>query len=224
MIVLPDSTLKSIPPALNARLSRHFAAGAVVALAAVVASATSATAAIIYVGTGLNIPSTTAGVYLNVVTGVSGPTPASVPGWDLNAWSATNLLFYANNAASPNDGIVVGLGSSLTQADNLPTGSLIDGTYVYGRTPSSETTGATAFTLNSSNNLVGFRFLNETTTTINYGWMRLAVGVTLGAQPRSIMEYAYENSGAGIQAGVVPEPATWSLLGAVALIGRRRRH
>jgi hypothetical protein len=72
--------------------------------------------------------------------------------------------------------------------------------------------------LNSANNLIGFRFQNETMgNQIQYGWMRISLSATTGAQPRAIVEYAYENTGAGIPAGAVPEPSTVGLLGLVAM-------
>ena len=113
-------------------------AAATVALAsgAHLALSTDADAQIIYSGPiNINIPSTTAGVYLNVVTGVSATTPSGAPGWDLNPWSASNLNLYANNAASPNDGVVVGLGNSATAADNLALGTLVSAGQTFGRTP-----------------------------------------------------------------------------------------
>ena len=64
----------------DARLAAY-AALAGVALAAPAA----AKADIIWNSTAnINIPSTTAGVYINLVTGVTGTNPAAVPGWDIN--------------------------------------------------------------------------------------------------------------------------------------------
>ena len=122
---------------------------------------------------------------------------------------------WANNAAEATDGVVQNFtgGSSATLCDNLPFGTLIDGTWSYGRTPSIETTGATAFNLSSSNNLVGIRFTDGANT--YFGWIRFSLSATSGAQPRALVEYAYEDSGAGILAGV-PEPSTFALMGVMA--------
>jgi nitrate reductase gamma subunit len=75
-------------------------------------------------------------------------------------------------------------------------------------------------------NLVGFRFVNEATGQTHYGWMRILLGgAGLAAQPRSIIEYAFESSaGVGIGAGViVPAPGAIALLGLAGLVSRRRR-
>src|SRR5689334_5071102 len=101
--------------ALSSRLNRHLLACSAVAVLGAVSVQQNAEAAIVYSGlVNLNVPSTTAGIYLNVVTGVSSTAPASAPGWDLNPWSSTAFNVWANNAASPNDGVISGLGTSTT--------------------------------------------------------------------------------------------------------------
>ena len=165
----------------------------------------------------INIPSTTSGIYFNVATGMFSTTPAGTPGWNLNPWGGTSFNVWGNNSANPMDGVLQNFagGNSATLVDNLPFGSLIDGTSTYGRSVGVETTGLTAITLSSSNNLFGFRFLNSVSNTIEFGWCRISLGATSGAQPRAIVEYAYEDSGAGILAGV-PEPSTFALMGVMA--------
>ena len=108
-------------------------------------------------------------------------------------------------------------GGAAASVDNLPAGAVIDGTWNYGRTDTTvETSGPTAFNLSSSNNIFGFRFLNESTGVYDFGWARISLASTLGGQPRAIIEYAYEDTGAGINAGAVPEPSTFALLGVMA--------
>jgi len=214
-------------------LNKHFAAlGAAAAAVTGVGIAQQADAAIVYSGpVNLNVPSTTAGFYLNVVTGVNSTAPASAPGWDLNPWSSTSFQVWTNNAANPgttSDGTVVNFtgGSSATLTDNLPGGTLIDGSWTYARTAGTETTGATAMQLNGAPNLVGFKFFNEATASVNFGWARFTLASTPQGQPRTLVDYAYENTGAGIKAGDpgVPEPTSLGLLalGAVGLMRRRK--
>ena len=206
---------------LNPRIDGRLAAYATVAGAALAAPAIpNADAAIVYSGVvNYNIPSTTAGIYLNVVTGVTAITPAGAPGWDLNPWSSSGFQIWANNAASPNDGVLQNFtgGSSATLVDNIPVGTSVDGTWSYGRSSNIETTGPTAFLLNSSNNIFGFRFLNEGTGAYNFGWARVSLAATYQGQPRTLVEYAYENTGAPILAGAIPEPSTLALLSVMAV-------
>ena len=204
-----------LTPHVHARLSTYATLAG--AARAVPMLANQAGAAIVYSGpTSINIPSTTAGVYLNVVTGVSAVTPAGAPGYDLNPWGSGSLFLYGNGTGFGSLLNYTG-GSSATLADNLPFGATISGAFTFGNA-GVETTGATAFTLNSSANYVGFRFTNESTGAANYGWAQLSLSTTSNAQPRSIVGYAYENTGAAILAGqtAVPEPTTTALLGAMA--------
>ncbi len=205
---------------LNSLLNRvdtRLAACAALAAAGAAVTATPAKADIIYSGVvNHNIPSTTAGVYLNVVTG--GTTTGSstgLAGWDVNPWSTGGLgLFNSANPGGAGTYVTSTAGGTMTL--NLALGSLISGANFFGSN-SSTAAGAAQFSLNSSNNLVGFRFLNEATGVLNYGWMRISLSTAPGAQPRSIVEYAYENTGAGIGAGVIPEPSTMALLSLMAV-------
>src|SRR5205085_10449977 len=92
---------------ITKRLDVHFAACAAAAAAAGVAQKSEA--AIVYSGpVSINVPSTTAGIYMNVVTGVFATTPGAVAGWDLNPWSSSGLSLWTNNGANPasTDGVV----------------------------------------------------------------------------------------------------------------------
>ena len=69
---------------------------------------------------------------------------------------------------------------------------------------------------------LGVHFLNETTGVVNYGWVQLSTTAgTTPAQgfPATILGYAFDNTGAGILAGQIPEPGTSAMLslGAFAL-------
>lgn len=210
---------------LAAKLDGHF--GRCAAMAAVgvgggamVTAPQTADAAVVHSGpVNINIPSTTAGVYLNVVTGVSNTNPGLVSGWDLNPWSSTafNMFSPSPNPGGPH----VGTGSTYF---NLAVGTLVSGASTFSGTGTSTISGTTPLNFNSNNNYVGFRFINEANSNqVHYGWMRIALGASASAQPRAIVEYAYESvAGQGI---TVPEPTSIGLLamGAGGLITRRRR-
>lgn len=210
---------------LTSRLEGHFlACSAVAAVAATGAFTQNAEAQIVHSGiVNINIPSTTAGVYLNVVTGLTGASSGATPGWDVNPWSSTTLNFF--NPSAPTGGVYVRTDESVAGVSNLPFNTMIGSTNFYA-SGAAQLSGANPFNLNSDQNLVGFRFLNEANNEVHYGWMRIAISDPLSAQPRSIVEYAFEATpGAGIGAGIIPAPGSLALLalGAVGLAGRRRK-
>ncbi len=213
--------------ALSAKLNKHFAAiGAAAAAVTGLGIAQQAEAALVYSGVvNLNIPSSTNGLYLNVVTGANNlPAPgtagSTVPGWDINPWSSTAMNFFTS--ATSGSAMVV---SSGTVVANLTPGAIVDATSTFQATAGT-TSASTTFALNSSDNLFGFRFLNENTGQTHFGWGRVSLAGGLGTQPRSLVEYAYNDvPGAGVEAGVVPEPTGLGLLaiGAAGLVARRRK-
>ena len=202
----------AISRGIDARLTAYAALAGVI-----LGGAPAAKATIIYSGPiNINIPSTAAGIYINLVTGVFGTTAASVPGWDISPWGSASFNVWANNPASPNSGVITNWpgGSSVTLVDNIapvsPEGASfpIDSSWNYGRTSSIETTGSTAFLLNSNQNYVGFRFLNEFTGQYNYGWAHFSLGSSFGGQPRTLIDYLYQDNGGPI----TPEPPPSALL------------
>lgn len=201
------------------RLDAHFVAVAAAGVAGV--GATSAEAAVVHSGpVSINIPTSTAGIYLNVVTGISG-TAAVAVGWDVNPWGSGTALNMFTPTPNPGGGSSVGTG---TNYFNLAEGTLVSAASTFAGTGTATISGTTPLNFNSSNNLIGFRFINEANANaIHYGWMRISLSASGGSQPRSIVEYAYESvAGAGI---VAPTPGSLALLaiGAVGLAGRRRR-
>lgn len=163
---------------------------------------------IVYSGpVSIGIPDNIDGIYMNIVTGVFGTSPPS--GYDINPYSAlagqlnlwgptTNTWFSTGDVNGPY---------------NLAFGTSISGAAAAFFRPG----GSIAITLNlnSSNNYLGFRFVNEALgNQVQFGWIQLQVGATAG--DRSIIGYAYENTGVAIGAGVIPEPTTLALLGVMA--------
>jgi hypothetical protein len=172
---------------LAVRLCRHLATCAVVASAAQHANAD-----IVYSGVrDLNIPSTNAGVYINVITGASSSAGgSSVPGWDVNPWQSTALGFF--NPTAPTGGVYARVTAAVTGVSNLTPGTSIGATTLW-TAGNAQTTGTNPFVLNGDQNIVGFRFTNESGGTVHYGWMRIRLSGTLSAQPRTVVDWAYES-------------------------------
>lgn len=206
-----------------------FSITGVAAIATVLASSvvSSVDAAVVSSGpVNITIPGVPPGVFLNVVTGQVGTSFSGVPGADVNLFGFGTTLTVSgpvvNGAQSPtggfarlNDGLNVANLASGVVIGNLP--NMFWQTVNAGITTTSP--AGSTFVLNSTNNYAGFRFLNENTGQVHYGYLRLSIGATLAT--RSIIEYAYEDvAGASI---LVPAPSALALLGAAGIAGSRRR-
>ncbi|MFM8642780.1 MAG: PEP-CTERM sorting domain-containing protein, partial [Phycisphaerales bacterium] len=78
--------------------------------------------------------------------------------------------------------------------------------------------GSNGWTINATN-YFGFRFYNEATSAINYGYGAMQVGATAAA--RTLLFVEYGNAGESVT--VVPAPGAIALLGLAGFAGRRRR-
>ncbi len=145
----------------------------------------------------INVPQTTAGVYINLVTGVTGTTPATAVGWDFNPWGSTTLYWGFPTTPATSHGYV----SDGTVSLVLSAGATIGPAQTYLTTAS--TTSMAPWRAGVTGGFLGLRFYNEGTATINYGWLEINTGVTTG-YPASIVEYCYDDTGAEITAGTVP--------------------
>lgn len=176
-------------------------------------------AIVIRAGININIPSTASGVYLNVVTGALGTSAATAPqGWDINPWGSTSLSMFTPTP-SPGGGAYVGSG---TNFNNLAPGFLVGPSQTYCAPDTATINPATPLNPNSSNNIFGFRFVNEANgNEVHYGWFRVSLSSPVSAQPRTIIEYGYQDL-PGVAAGF-PSPGTASTLGSLAFLTLRRR-
>jgi hypothetical protein len=130
------------------------------------------------------IPDNIDGLYINVVTGATGTAGGAVAGWDLNPYSALagqlNLWSFDVNGWFNPQAVVGG-------NYNLPLGTVVQGANTAFFRPGGGTNVAPNFTLNSNNNYLGFRFVNETGGTNHFGYMQVQFGA--GAGTRSIVRY-----------------------------------
>ncbi len=182
------------------------------ALAGTAAVTTDAHAVVVTFSTPIAIPNTFAGVYINLLTGANAITPSAVPGWDFGPWgSSSTLTFFFPGTPTASSG---GVASATTGPYlDLPVGSVISSASTFSTSTSNLQTGAFQST---GTHTLGFRFFNESTSAINYGYMSIATTGPLGF-PATITGWSFENSGAAIT--VVPEPSTALMLsmGALAL-------
>lgn len=184
---------------LRRTVNRRFAA--VTAASLIALTSGSAMAAIVCgPAENISVPNTFAGVYINFATGVTGVTTASVPGWDFGPWGSSGLLtFFWNGTPAASSGGVAGTttGPYLILAAGTP----ISAASTFST--SAANTQTTALQAGVSGALVGFRFFNESTSAINFGWAEFNTTGPSGF-PATIVRYCYENTGTEIPAGTTP--------------------
>jgi hypothetical protein len=202
------------------RTSLCAALGAV-AIAAPIADA-SAAIVTTFANTSIPIPADFDGVYLNLLTGATGTSGLSTPGWDINPYLANAVFtfFWNNTAPSVSGGVAIG-----SVYSNLPVGSVISSGSTFTAASGGGGAGSTVNFQATGVHVLGFRFRNETTASTNYGYMFIENTGPNGF-PATIRGWVYEDTGAAIT--VVPEPGTYAMmlagLAAVGgMIARRRR-
>jgi hypothetical protein len=148
------------------------------------------------------IPATTAGVYVNLVTGVNAITPAGAPNWDINPWSTT-LQYYFNNAADPSSAgaVAATAGGNLLELSGSATVSSAE---LYS-TETPTDAQMVDWQNGSTGQYLGVRFWNESlgVPAINYGWIQVDTTTATG-HPANIRRWCYEDSGAAITTGTTP--------------------
>jgi hypothetical protein len=188
------------------------------ALGGTAATSGDANGQVVTFNTPINLPQTVAGVYINLLTGATGSSGASVTGWDFNPYLAgggAQLGFYWSQTPANTSG---GVASGTTYQ------SLTDGTVVG---PASTFTGAILGTtgspyLTSGTHNLGFRFQNENTNTINYGFLNMTTTAgTPGGYPAVINFWQFESGGGPITVAPIPEPSTVGLTCAAMALGAR---
>lgn len=186
------------------------------AIAGTAATATDANAAVVTSTTPISIPNSVDGVYINFLTGATGSSSGSVSGWDFNPYAGSgNLLFYWGGDAGGSGGGVAATASGPYL--DLPNGTVISAASVFSQAANGANNETSTF-LAPGTHILGFKFLNETTSTVNYGYLSITTGAS-GGFPATINGWSYENTGASITVTTVPEPETALMfsLGALAL-------
>ena len=182
------------------------------ALAGTAATVSDASAAVVTFSTPISVPNTFAGVYINLLTGASGLTPASVPGWDFGPWgSSGTLTFFWNGTPTNSSGGVAG--TTAGPYLDLAVGTTISSASTFSA--SSAAPQAAAFQTSGTHTL-GFRFFNESTAAVNFGFLTMTSTGPVGF-PATVTGWSFENTGAAIS--VVPETSTTAMfaMGALAL-------
>jgi hypothetical protein len=164
------------------------------------------------------IPVTTAGIYINVLTGAAG-TAAGTTGWDINPWGSGSLFVYGATG-----GGMVSTGGAVAA---LFPGSVVGPGSTFAVSPSAATV-ANGWALNATN-YFGFSFLNENNGLVHYGYGSINIGAAFTTPGRAVVNLFYESQpGVAFAIAPIPEPSTWALmvggLAAVGALARRRRH
>lgn len=211
--------MKTLTASLNSRLAAYATVGTTAALAT-----TAATSQAVVVNSGpvnITVPNNIDGIYINFVTKATGTSASAVPGWDFDPYSGSGgLLFYwggdtgsiSGGVASSTDGPYLVLGP----------GSVISAASIFSQAANGANSETAAFQA-GVNGYLGVRFLNEATGATDYGYVHFQTTGTTGF-PATILDYSYENTGAAITIGAVPEPTTTAAMAAFALgaVGVRR--
>lgn len=192
--------------------------------AAVVASiAGAADAAIVTWNINQAVPATLDGLYVKIdtqqFTSLSG---TNLPGWDINPYGSTSLGFFATST-SPNPSATYVRTQASGGPSSLSAGTVIGASSTFANSTtsviSSTNTPANGWSLNAVN-YFGFRFHNNTTGAVNYGYGAMQVGATATARTLLFIEYG----DAGESVTIVPTPGAMALLALAGMAaGRRRR-
>ena len=225
-----------LPEQLDTQLNRHFLACSAFVGTAVLMTASKVEAAVVYSGLeNISVPTTNGagGIYIDLTKpgsffiptksggGATEGLSTLLPGWDVNFYQsgAGNLKWYYPKVNGVQ--LTHAVFNGAYHVAPLGAGVMVDGSSSLGtyQTMVPEFTGTTAY--------MGVDFLNAQNNKL-YGWIRITGGATAGF-PATIVDWAYDDSGAGILtgAGIVPEPSSLALgclaAGAAGLMAWRRR-
>ena len=174
------------------------------AAAVLLAALTSTHAAIVCApAANLAVPATTEGLYVNLVSAVSGVSEGAVPGFDIDIYAAAStnpsgqMRFYWGAESTGGAGVA----STGDIYAVLGANTTIDATSLFTR---AAFTGNTDAWRAGTSGYLGLRFRNEGPALINYGWIALSTTAPLGF-PATIEGWCYEDSGSGITTPALPD-------------------
>lgn len=196
-----------------ATVAKHLGLCAAALAGAAAAPDANAVVVTTFANTNIILPAALGGIYINLLTGATGPN-SSLSGWDMNPYlTVSGLGIYWNQTPTASHG---GVAASTIG----PLLSLAPSTVVSVASTFTNSIGAAGGSpyRTTNDNILGFRFWNETTSAINYGYMMMSTTATNGF-PATITGWAYENNGGPITVPLaVPEPATGVMLSMGALV------
>jgi hypothetical protein len=203
---------------LNRQLDRYFLACSALVGVATLAGTQESNASIVWSGPlNMLLPTTNGqgGIYINFENngffipptgGSSALVNANLPGWDVNLYRSGGGNIRIDYHTS-----LVAITGTVANGSNhvkpLTGGTLIDGSILLGtyKTMVPEWLGVDAY--------LGFQF-EDSSTALHYGWMHLITSPDNPPDhglPATIVDWAWENTSAGIVAGAVPEPGSIAL-------------
>ena len=149
------------------------------------------------------VPFSIDGVYMNVVNGATGSSPAAVPGWDTNPYfqgtaqpATANFAVFTSATGDPQRATV---GSGAGGVTVLTPGTIVNASSTF-------TTGqlAGAPFVSIGTRYYGMRFTNETTGAVNYGYVLISTSTGLPSPVTRIIRTGYCDAGEAITVPAVP--------------------
>jgi hypothetical protein len=163
------------------------------------------------------IPTTFEGVYIDLDGMTSGSSPFA--GWDINPFFGGSVI-----ASSVDFHPVADSAISTATILSLASATEVNGSLTYAASPGGSSTHMGP-SLNqfaeAVESYIGFSFTTNEAEGPYFGWIR--VEVTANNPGGVVKDWAYDDSGAPVTTGAVPEPSSLVLLGLAPWLAWRRR-